>query len=109
MTIQAELTDKLFEVAQSIEETDLYMYTVAADLDFHFCSQPFTGSHGGGGGGCKYGHAQDARHFTSEQVEEYYLTGEVSMADLEDNLETMNELLDTIKELESLVEKYEVN
>ena len=31
------------------------------------------------------------------------------MADLEDNLETMNELLDTIKELESLVEKYEVN
>ena len=109
VTIQTELTDKLEELEQSIEETDLYMYAVAADLDFHFCSQPSTVSHSGGGAGYKYGHAEDARYFTSEEIEEYCLTGEVSMADLEDNLETMNELLDTIKELESLVEKYEVD
>ena len=108
VTIQTELTDKLYELEQSIEETDLYLYAVAADLDFHFCSQPSIGGHGGGGGS-KYGHAEDARYFTSEEIEEYCLTGEVSMADLEDNLETMNELLDTIKELESLVEKYEVD
>ena len=108
VTIQTELTDKLYELEQSIEETDLYMYAVAADLDFHFCSQSSIGGHGGGGGS-KYGHAEDARYFTSEEIEEYCLTGEVSMADLEDNLETMNELLDTIKELESLVEKYEVD
>ena len=108
VTIQTELTDKLYELEQSIEETDLYLYAVAADLDFHFCSQPSIGGHGGGGGS-KYGHAEDARYFTAEEIEEYCLTGEVSMADLEDNLETMNELLDTIKELESLVEKYEVD